>query len=701
MTAFSGSAAKLALVPRTVEDAPSAGPSAPLRVAQDDNGLERIAENTCSLLELAEVLGISESAVYARAARDHWVTEQFPSQKQTGKFETRVFIKPSFSKDLLRRLRRFRRGKEREEQNLAPHPGGLVVRSDDGRVKMTPQVQQTVWALYARREQPGFEWVFEQLMDKCPFCEKGKMALARRGFDARYKSARCGHCRQSVSYQSVRRACIAMPPLLATAARQGWNAVANKHLYRGQIQRGEFRNAIVVGDHHVCDIYLWDPRRPFHSTGKPRLIRYWLSAWQDEATGVIEFALGDRPNVRLILEALYRYALRFGMPAEIRTDNGKDYLSKEFLRFWQASGIEYQHKSLPSCRTGESHGKSKVIERWFGTFERDVSKYLPGWCGSHPKERPDDVLWPQLKAHKEFLDSASSAVKTPFLTVQQFGQKIREWVEGVFHRRETERLKATPLEAFEAGTALPHTLTRDALMVLMLHPESRVIHPNGVAVNGINYWAPEFAHYKGETCDVRVDFQDLSSVVAIVGKERRVLVAEADDPAVRATQPSEEQRKQVFARKKVERAIIRSFFDLQQERLAGRRPWDAILEEKATEAGQIAMAVNGAFTPSITVLTEGDHIARQLGNREQGTGNRMRGMPARPKPDRPEDEDFGGKPAPLRLVPEDWAQAARPPGARPIFTTQWEREQWEREHGGTANGDEETSSQSDGVGQAD
>jgi len=634
-------------------------------------------------------------AVRARVNREGWISGKFPSRKQSGKTQTRVYIK-HLKKNVKRKLLRWLRNKDREEQNLAPHPGGLVVRADDGRVKIDaerakqlfekfgrdvfklgdaetvpPAAQRCfdIWALYGRREAPGYEWVFEQLIDKCPFCQRGKMAFTHRGFSARYKSARCEQCRQTLSYSSVRRACDAMPPMLATASRLGWNAAANKHIYMGRIQRGEFRNAIVVGDHHVTDVFVWDPRNPWRNDGEPRVKRYWLSAWQDEATGIVEFALGERPNTRLLMDALYRYALRAAqlggapgvgaMPVAIRTDNGRDYLSKEFLAFWRAAGIEFHHKSLPSCRTGESHGKSKVIERWFGLFERGFIKSLPGWCGSHPKEKPDDVIWPLMQQQKEFLQSRDwqgAVASSPLLTVDAFERKCREFLEGVYHRREGKRLNQSPLDAFASGTAPLRTIQRDALAVLMLHPESRFIHANGVSVNGLNYWHSDFPHYKGETCEIRVDFDDLSSVICIVGKERRVLTAQVDDMSVRAAaelgEATEENHRRVKARKKADREVIRSFFSLQADRLAGRRPWDVILEEKAALAPPLERAVNGSFTgggaPTIPIVTEAHQIAREVGR---------------------------AKPAAIREVPPPTS-----PDGVPFFEYQWQRDEWEREH---------------------
>src|SRR3990167_10653731 len=98
------SSAKLAIVARQNEGVPPASPG-PVASAPGSDYLE----TTASLAEMAEALGISMSAVYARAARGHWVThDEFPSQKLAGATETRVIIQ-HLPKEDLRRLRRFRR----------------------------------------------------------------------------------------------------------------------------------------------------------------------------------------------------------------------------------------------------------------------------------------------------------------------------------------------------------------------------------------------------------------------------------------------------------------------------------------------------------------------------------------------------------------------------------------------------------------
>jgi transposase InsO family protein len=464
--------------------------------------------------------------------------------------------------------------------------------------------------------------------------------------------------------------------MVATAARDGWNAVANKYLYKGRITRGEYRNHIVVGDHHILDVWAWDERQPFTNAGKPWLHRYWLSAWQDEATGVVAWALGERPNVRLLLAALYRYAMQFGMPVEIRTDNGKDYLSQEFIKFWQASGIEFQHKSLPSCRTGESHGKSKVIERWFGTFERGVMRLLPGWCGTHPKERPDDVLWPQVQEHKKYLAArylngpgmgGERPVHSPFLTREELDEKIAQWVSGKYHARATKRLDMTPLEAYQRDAHAVNRLTKEALLILMMRPRDRHILSNGVSIYGQHYWHSDFANLKGLACDVRIDPDDLSQVIVLIndGKKERALVAECSLPSG----SSEDDLAEVKRRQKADRGVVRDYFEMQQRRLAGRRTWDEVLAEKAAKAAPLAEAVGAG--PVVLPMTEGHRIAKALG--QAGVRSQSPSGWGSPESRTPSPES-----RPLKLMPDLDAPPAHP--SKPVFTTAWEKEQWEKEH---------------------
>ena len=602
------------------------------RLREQGPSPEQIATTTASIDELAALWKCEYAAAWARVWRRGWQAIEMGRAEGAGRPLKRVYVSqlPGTDQKMLARLRRkalraglcaLPEGAPRSsslavangENLIVPaHHGGLVVRDDDRRVKVDTDLEEKIWALYGRREKPGYGWVFRGLTHLCCFCGQAEMLPVYRGYKGRHASRQCPACSRSLSYATVRRACRRMPPELQVATRDGWNAYRNKFGFKGKIQRGVYRNHIVVGDHHQLDLMAHDPQ------GHPKEFRLWLSAWQDEATGVVAWALGERPNMRLLMDALYRYIVRFGLPDEIRTDNGKDYLAADFQRFYKAAGVRQHHRTIPSCRTGESHGKSKIIERWFGTFERDCMKFLPGWCGSHPKERPDDVLWPQRKEHGEFL--AGIRAESPFLTVKEVFTAIEQWVEGVFHQTPTKRLEAqygvdgsTPALAHERDPHAVRTLDHCALRVLMLEPHERVIGANGVSVDTVNYWHPQFAGLRGMSCDARIDADDLNEAIVIVkkpGKADQVLSALAEREV-----GSKEDLRKVKHIQKAERQLARDFYDMQHRRLAGEKTWDQVLAAKGDRARERIKAVVG-----IPIIGEAHHLANAIDRAPRAVG---------------------------------------------------------------------------------
>src|SRR5579885_558742 len=267
------------------------------RPATVETDWARIEEGSASLYEMAEIEKITYEAACQRAARNYWVTMAYPSRKQEGKTETRVQIS-QLPRHLQKRLFRLRRRKQREAEGCLPHHGGQVVRNEDGRLVLTLQERLIVHGLYLKRSQPDAAHVFDQLVADCIRCRSGALVPVDRTFRGRYKMHKCANeeCGFGISYATVRRIITyEIAEELKTAARHGVNAYVNKHGRYADLRHATsqmHRNQRIYGDHHECDILVWDPNNPRLAGGEPRVFRPWLSAWLDRATRVVSWRLG-------------------------------------------------------------------------------------------------------------------------------------------------------------------------------------------------------------------------------------------------------------------------------------------------------------------------------------------------------------------------------------------------------------------------
>jgi hypothetical protein len=615
-----------------------------------------IDRDTCSALELAEVWRCAANTAVVRISRMH---ESFlmvvPSRRLANIDETRVIIR-KLAKNEQSAIRRLRRA---NESSVARHPGGEVQRDDDGRLTLTPAEREVVRGLWLKRHCPTPVDVMRELVRDCIRCSSAPMQLLARGERAINGSARCANpeCGLQFAFKTVQRLCSKVAPEAAAFARKGRNEYVNRFgIHRPQPAANFHRNERVYGDHHQLDILLWD-----EADLQCHLTRWWISAWQDKATGVVAFRLGRRANADLLSLAFRAYVQRWGLPESAWTDNGKDYISAQFTMLCKHLSVVVHH-TLPSKRTGESHGKSKPIERWFGTLERGFVKALPGWCGTHPKERPDDVLWPMEKAHEKFV--AHERGESPFLSVQQFEQRLAAWVEEGFHKDYSATAHASPIEAFTADSHPVKTVVDRALDVLLMRAKTRVVGRNGVSVDGRMYWSERFFGLRGMECTVRWDPGDIGQVVVSVhekGKADQVIIATS-----REWQDLAESNYERFRElKKQERRVVRDYVEQRQRAAEGITPYNqALMEAQARSAGvSPAVAING--TP---VITPSHHLARAIEHAPKPVNQNRAGVsPAVAPPSRRQ---------PLKLMPDREPANKR---ERPIFTTRYEKDQWEAE----------------------
>ena len=134
-----------------------------------------------------------------------------------------------------------------------------------------------------------------------------------------------------------------------------------------------------------------------------------------------------RPTSRAtaIVAALRRALLDRSVSEIVRTDEGKDYVSRHVRRVLADLGIE--HDILPPY----SPESKPFIEHFFGTLARGCLAYLPGFAGHNVTQRQ------AIRARRSFAarrgESAADAYRVK-LAAADLQERIDAWIETVYER---------------------------------------------------------------------------------------------------------------------------------------------------------------------------------------------------------------------------------------------------------------------------
>ncbi len=272
-----------------------------------------------------------------------------------------------------------------------------------------------------------------------------------------------------------------------------------------------------VGDHHQLDLLCI---LPGGAIGRP-----WLTAWQDgHSRAIVGHTINEQPNATEIGLALRNGILPEdgepfqGVPGQLYVDNGKDYRSKllngetvPVFRQEQADPIwgMLGHLGIKTRFCEPYHGKSKPIERFFGTLEKGWICLMKGYCGRSPQHRPEQLA-ADVKATQLFLDSQGRRGERRLLTWWEMEIEVGEAIRAYNRRPHTSlgwsagRGYATPIEAYAAG--LPASVripSREVLDVLVLPSAARQVRNDGIHVARMAYWHPDLAPHVGQDVEVR------------------------------------------------------------------------------------------------------------------------------------------------------------------------------------------------------
>ena len=191
-------------------------------------------------------------------------------------------------------------------------------------------------------------------------------------------------CTRPPSYSAVRSYLKQLPKPLVILSREGKRQFQERcEPYLVTDFETLVPNQIWVSDHGQHDV--WVRNDLFSGVSANAVVRPWLTAVIDMRTRkIVGTAWSANPNSHTISSALRVAIENFGIP------------------------------------------QSKLIESWFGTVRKRFDWLWPSYCGSSPKDRPEQCT-EILKEHQAFLKGKRKG--SPLPLASEFIATARQWIE--------------------------------------------------------------------------------------------------------------------------------------------------------------------------------------------------------------------------------------------------------------------------------
>ena len=282
------------------------------------------------------------------------------------------------------------------------------------------------------------------------------------------------------------------------AFRKGRKALEDKRPYMERDPSDLDSNSCWISDHHLADVLVKNERG--------RIVRPWITAFQDaKSRKIVACTVYDgSPNTTRIKQSLRIGITEYGIPEEVYTDNGKDYLSSDLNP--NSSNSVLNLLGIKRRRAKPYHGQSKPIERFFRTLEERFGKLFYSYIGSDGKNRPEHMK----KLNKEL--EKDSNIPSLKLYAEHLASYIKEY-NSTPHSGNGMNNR-TPDEVYYSSFEKPAQMISDESILKVLFGNRRecTVSNSGVRVCGIRFVSEELIDLLARKVIVQYDPEDLSKV---------------------------------------------------------------------------------------------------------------------------------------------------------------------------------------------
>lgn len=212
----------------------------------------------------------------------------------------------------------------------------------------------------------------------------------------------------------------------------------------------------------------------------------------------LKLLVSNSSNSQAVTSITRACLLDWGVPEEVKTDNGADYASKHMRRVFDSLEIK-QIFCQPFTPEGKPH-----IERVFKTFSHDVLEMLPGYIGHNVSDRKN------IEARKSFADHIMGKAKEPtkdYLSAEQLQEFCDNWIKNYYMQEPHRGLNGkTPQSMIDNYDGEVRRIGNERALDILLSPTSgdglRTVTKKGIAIDNAYYDSHDLAMYAGKQVKV-------------------------------------------------------------------------------------------------------------------------------------------------------------------------------------------------------
>lgn len=236
--------------------------------------------------------------------------------------------------------------------------------------------------------------------------------------------------------------------------------------------------------------------------------RHTIYACIDVYTRRTVFLVSKTPKASAVALLLRKAILAWGVPRQIKTDNGSDFVAHDTKRLFLSLDIDME---LSDAYSPQQKG---FVERVIKTFQHDFGTLLPGFIGHSVTDRK------AIENRKSFAARLGETEAETFgvsLTGLELQRLVDRWAESIYEVREHGGLKGkSPRQMFQASNFRKRVVDERALDLLLMpvagKDGQRTTTKFGIRIDGYHYATPRIL--PGTSVFVRQDPHDMGKVYA-------------------------------------------------------------------------------------------------------------------------------------------------------------------------------------------
>ena len=333
----------------------------------------------------------------------------------------------------------------------------------------------------------------------------------------------------------------------------------------------------------------------------------------DLHTRQLRFRVSKTSKATAVCAALRDAMREWGVPEIVRTDNGQDYVSRQFTDALAGLGITHE-----LCLPFASEQKG-TIERAMRTMSHGLLELLPGFIGHNVAQRK------AIEARRSFAERIMKRgeVVEVSMTAAELQRRLDDWCRHVYAHNPHEGLGGrTPFEVAAAAGKVKRITDDRALDALLMEiAGTRVVTKKGIRYEHYHYIAPELAAYVGQQVKLKRDPDELAKLFVYDADGVFICVAIAHElrgiSRTEAAAVTKAKQRELLAAQRKEAARHR--------RAIKSNIAEVVLQHRIEQSEKVALLPRAAEAHNTPDLAQAARAARsQDGPRDSGASDEAR-----------------------------------------------------------------------------